>query len=192
MTGDHFQMGDGRPLLDIIRRDEHDWQPMIPSQSQDWETFCLDFTRRNPVSISQLQLKSQLELLLGQLKQLAEPPQDQPLMVFEKMTSDDFTWEHNVSLVCYSCAVTTRGRKVSELWNVDLELLTKFLCPSPMFLNGVTSEELMFIIGQLRRFFCVRSKEQGQGNSLIVDNGGLAGSKRPSREELNPVKRATY
>lgn len=189
MTGVHFRMGDRRPLLDIISRDEGAWEPKIPTSPHDWDTFCLGFTLHNPVSVSKHQMESHLNFVLGELQQLAESPHDRPVMGFRKMTSDGFEWEHHVALVCYSCAVTTRGLKVSKLWDVDIELLPKLSCDSPAFPVGVTSEELALVIKALRLFFCNESKEPGQVDKLTVTDRGLAGSKRPSHEELKSTKR---
>lgn len=187
MTGDHFQMGDHRPLLDIVRRDEQSWEPMIPSRSKAWETFCRGFTKVVSVRTTQSQLESQLQLLLDRLRQISEPPQDQYLMAIKKITSKDWTWEQNVALVCYSCGISTPVSRPSELWNGNLELLAKFLRSSPTFSGDVTSETLGTIRHLLRSAFDFNENEQD--GSLKVNRCGLTGSKRPSHEELNPAKR---
>lgn len=74
------------------------------------------------------------------------------MMVFEKVTSNDFTWENNVALVCYSLGVTGSGPKVSGLWDVDTELLARFVRGSPMF-PDVKEKAITSVIQQLRRFF---------------------------------------
>lgn len=188
MTGESFRMGDERPLEDILRRDNNRWLPMIPIP-ENWDIFCRDFTALYPVSTTQRQLESRLKLLLQTLQELFEPQQDQHLLMIEHMATHDFPWELNVALVCYSLAITGRSRKISTIWEVDTKQLALLARRSPMFRDSI--EESIFSAMIERRVEQLRDFFQGpkQVDRLGVIDRSLAGSKRPSQEELRSPKR---
>lgn len=224
-SGFYYRCGDMRSLMDIIQRNEDDWNPRIGTEAYanlqaekcrheiSWDAFAAAFTSQTPCrgSFTIRELRMQLQYLLREVERHSDQPLDITLMGPGQAGSAAFTWEMNLVLLGGSCAVMPFHSKIS--WNFwdpkrhGIEQMAGLLNLSPLFAKvPLTVHGLESAIERLGPLLCApqqlktkplvatSSAQQttSRSSNLIVEARSLAGSKRPSHEDICAVKKGQW
>ncbi|KAJ5267320.1 hypothetical protein N7478_010128 [Penicillium angulare] len=186
------QLGDHRPIQDILRRRDRDWEPRIGSegvlelQQQDWHRTKPETRRiwheirewlaqKDPVvlTVSAEHVRNELGFLLHRIEQISAQCLNTLHRPGPRLHSSDTFFGSKVRLILigFSLAVTPMTCSniplTSTLWDPDqntLSVMLSQLNESSLFPNRISSHDLLSALNSLEMIFV---SEQANSSSKI-------------------------